>query len=264
MDNSLRISLMQYPLFWADKTANLTAWQERLAALAGQTDLAILPEMFSTAFCTGRADLAEPMDGTTVAFLRTWSAEYGMAITGSFMATENGKLYNRAFFVTPDGQIQYADKRHLFSMGGEHNHFTAGKDILLVRYKGVNIRILVCYDLRFPVWARNKDNAYDLLVYVANWPARRIGDWDILLPARAVENQSFVCAVNCVGDDGNGIAHNGHSILLDARGRKVSDFADNEQGVQTVTLDLASVRNGRDKFPVWKDADDFSIQLQRR
>ena len=257
----MRISLLQYPIIWADRDANLALWQQRLQQLVGTTDVAVLPEMFTTAFCTDRMDLAETMDGVTVAWLKQRSAETGIALIGSFMAEEGDKRYNRAFFVSPDGQFYYADKRHLFTMGGEREYLSEGKDILQVNYQGVNIRVLVCYDLRFPVWARNTNNAYDLRGYVANWPQARISDWDVLLPARAVENQAYVCAVNRVGDAPGNLHYNGHSLIIDPRGKVVSRLDDDQEGVLATEIDLTLVEKGRTKFPVWKDADQFTVVL---
>lgn len=256
----MRITLLQHPIIWADKTANLTLWEQRLHALKGTTDLAVLPEMFTTGFCTDQMELAEEMDGTTVQWLKHTSASTGIALTGSFLAAEGDKRYNRAFFVTPDGKMDYADKRHLFTMGGEREHLSGGSDTLLVHYMGVNIRVLVCYDLRFPVWARNTNNAYDLLIYVANWPQARIADWDILLPARAVENQAYVCGVNRVGDAPGNLHYNGHSVIIDPRGRVVEKLSDDQEGTLTALIDLALVEKGRTKFPVWQDADQFTIE----
>lgn len=256
----MRITLLQHPIIWADKTANLTLWEQRLHALKGTTDLAVLPEMFTTGFCTDQMELAEEMDGTTVQWLKHTSASTSIALTGSFLAAEGDKRYNRAFFVTPDGKMDYADKRHLFTMGGEREHLSGGSDTLLVRYMGVNIRVLVCYDLRFPVWARNTNNAYDLLIYVANWPQARIADWDILLPARAVENQAYVCGVNRVGDAPGDLHYNGHSVIIDPRGRVVEKLSDDQEGTLTALIDLALVEKGRTKFPVWQDADQFTIE----
>lgn len=255
----MRISLMQYPLVWADIRENLTVWEQRLAPLAGKTDVVVLPEMFTTGFCTDDMYLAEDMQGTTVQKLKEWSCNYGFALVGSFMAKEDARIYNRAFFVKPDGTCSYADKRHLFSMGGEHQYLSAGDRRLIVNYKGVRFCVLVCYDLRFPVWARNVDNAYDVLVYVANWPEQRIRDWDILLTARAVENQAYVCAVNRVGDDGRNLHYNGHSALIDYRGNKVVCFDENEEAVKSGEMDMDGLHRGREKFPIWKDADDFQI-----
>jgi len=256
----MRISLIQDIIAWADKAANLQKTGEQLASLAGQTDLVVLSEMFTTGFCTDELHLAETMDGDTVKTLRAWAVKYQLAIAGSFIATEAGKNYNRAFFVFPSGEIETADKRHLFSMGGEHNHFSGGDKRMMVNYCGFNICLLVCYDVRFPVWARNVNNEYDLLIYVANFPERRIADWDILLQARAIENQTYVCGVNRVGVDGLGIAYNGHSTLLDCKANSLLAFPENETSIQTAEIDLESLQRYRQKFAVWRDADAFEIK----
>lgn len=256
----MRITIIQDVIFWADKAANLQKAGEQLANLSGQTDLVVLPEMFTTGFCTNQLDLAETMEGETVKTLKHWAMSYKLAITGSFIATENGKIFNRAFFVFPTGEIQTADKRHLFSMGDEHNHFSAGNKRMIVNYCGFNICVLVCYDVRFPVWARNVKNEYDLLIYVANFPQRRIADWDILLQARAIENQSYVCGVNRIGIDGLGIDYNGHSTLLDFKATPLLHFSDNDWSIQTKELTLELLQSYREKFAVWKDADEFEIK----
>ena len=256
----MRITLKQDHIVWADKAANLQKTAEQLATLAGKTDLVVLPEMFSTGFCTDELHLAETMNGETIQTLRAWAVKYELAITGSFIATEDNKIYNRAFFVFPDGEIQTADKRHLFSMGGEHNHFSAGDKRLIVKYCGFNICVLVCYDIRFPVWARNVNNEYDLLIYVANFPEKRIADWDILLKARAVENQAYVCGLNRVGVDGLDIAYNGHSALLDFKAIPLLSFPENETSIQTFELQQEALQRYSQKFAVWKDADGFELK----
>lgn len=256
----MRITLIQDIIFWADKVANFERTGEQIALLSGLTDLVVLPEMFTTGFCTDELYLAETMEGETVKTLRNWAVKYNLAITGSFIANENDKIYNRAFFVFPDGEIQTADKRHLFSMGGEQNHFSAGDKRMIVNYCGFNICVLVCYDLRFPVWARNINNEYDLLIYVANFPEKRINDWDILLKARAVENQSYVCGVNRIGADGLGIEYNGHSALIDFKGKFLLSFPENKSSIQTFDLQQEPLKRYRQKFAVWKDADNFDIK----
>lgn len=255
----MRISLIQDTIVWADKKANLQKTAAQLAVLAGQTDLVVLPEMFTTGFCVEQIDLAETMDGETVQSLRKWAVEYQFGITGSFIAIENGKYFNRAFFVFPTGEIQTADKRHLFSMGGEQNHFSAGNKRLLVNYCGFNICVLVCYDVRFPVWSRNVNNQYDLLIYVANFPKRRISDWDILLKARAIENQTYVCGVNRVGVDGLEVEYSGHSVLLDYKANTIIDFPENSSVIETTELNIKPLQQYREKFSVWRDADGFNI-----
>ncbi len=256
----MRVSIIQDIIYWADKPANLSKTGDQIAALAGQTDLVILPEMFTTGFCTDQLDLAESMNDTTVKTLREWAVKYQLAITGSFIAKENETIFNRAFFVFPSGEICTADKRHLFSTGGEHLHFSAGDKRMIVNYCGFNICILVCYDVRFPVWARNRDNEYDLLVYVSNFPEKRINDWDVLLKARAVENQSYVCGVNRVGVDGLKIKYNGHSALLDFRAASLLHFSEKETSIQTYELHHEPLHVYRQKFQVWRDADEFELK----
>jgi omega-amidase len=255
----MRISLIQDTIVWADKTANLKKTGAQLAALAGKTDLVVLPEMFTTGFCTDQLHLAETMKDETVKMLRKWAVKYKLAITGSFIASDNKRISNRAFFVFPSGEIETADKRHLFSMGGEHKHFSPGSNRLLLNYCGFNICLLVCYDVRFPVWSRNVANEYDLLIYVASFPQRRIDDWDILLKARAIENQSYVCGVNRTGVDGMGIEYNGHSVLLDAKANSLLTFPENETSIQTYELKQEPLQLYRQKFAVWSDADEFEI-----
>jgi len=256
----MRITLLQDIIFWADKAANIQKVEDQLAVLAGNTDLVVLPEMFTTGFCTDKLHLAETMDGETVQKLRYWALKFKMAITGSFIATENDKIYNRAFFVYPTGQVETADKRHLFSLGGEHEHFTAGDKRMIVNYCGFNILVLVCYDIRFPVWSRNVNKEYDLVIYVANFPQRRIIDWDILLQARAIENQAYVCGVNRVGVDGLGIEYDGHSALIDFKAKPLIMFYENKSSVQTAEIKLEHLELYRRKFTVWQDADQFEIK----
>ena len=255
----MKITLIQDTIHWADKTANLQRTEKQLAELAGKTNLVVLPEMFTTGFCTDQLELAETMEGETVHTLQKWAQTYNLAITGSFIANENDKIFNRGFFVFPDGKIETADKRHLFSIGGEDLYFSTGAKKLIINYCGFNIRLLVCYDVRFPVWARNVNNEYDLLIYVANFPKSRINNWDILLQARAVENQAYVCGVNCVGTDGLGIDYNGHSTLLDFKATPLLSFPENETSIQTYELNHEPLLKFREKSAFWKDADKFEI-----
>ena len=255
----MKITLIQDTIHWANKTANLQKIEKQLAELAGKTNLVVLPEMFTTGFCTDQLELAETMEGETVRTLEKWAQTYNLAITGSFIANENDKIFNRGFFVFPDGKIETADKRHLFSIGGEDLYFSTGAKKLIINYCGFNIRLLVCYDVRFPVWARNVNNEYDLLIYVANFPKSRINNWDILLQARAVENQAYVCGVNCVGTDGLGIDYNGHSTLLDFKATPLLSFPENETSIQTYELNREPLLKFREKSAFWKDADKFEI-----
>jgi len=255
----MRITLIQDIIFWADKAANLQKVEDQLILLAGKTDLVVLPELFTTGFCTDKLNLAETMQGETVHTLQNWATKYKLAITGSFMAVENEKIYNRAFFVFPSGKTETADKRHLFSLGREPEHFSAGDKRMIMNYCGFNILVMVCYDVRFPVWNRNVNNEYDLAIYVANFPQRRIIDWDILLQARAIENQAYVCGVNRVGIDGQGIDYDGHSALLDFKATPLLHFLENKSSVQTAEITMEPLQRYRHKFAVWQDADPFEL-----
>ena len=256
----MRISFIQTDIAWADKATNLQRTESALQFLFQETDLAVLPEMFTTGFCTDRLDLAETMEGETVQKLKSWAVHYKMAITGSFIAREDDKIFNRAFFVFPDGKLLTADKRHLFSVGGEHRYFSAGNERLIVNYCGMNVCVLVCYDVRFPVWSRNRNNEYDLLIYTASFPHVRMDAWDALLKARAIENQAFVCGVNRVGVDGENIRYSGHSVLLDYKGKTLLDFQEYEAGIKTAEISTSELEKFRKKYAFWKDADEFEIK----
>lgn len=258
MDNSaLKVTLIQMDIIWEDKKANLEKVHGFIQTLSGQTDLFVLPEMFSTGFTMDSHIFAETNDGETITLLKSWAKQYNVAIAGSFITKEGGKFYNRGFFLTPDDEFYY-DKRHLFRMGGEEKFFSAGEKRLVFEHKGYRICFLICYDLRFPVWARNIENEYDLLLYVANWPTSRIKVWDTLVRARAIENMCYVCAVNRVGTDGNRIAYNGESKMIDAKGNILASLDDGEK-CETVTISKKELTDFRIKFPVWKDADKFTL-----
>ncbi len=256
----MRVALLQYSIIWGNKAENLRLTELRLAELVGKADVALLPEMFTTGFCVDNPDLAEEMDGETVQLLYTWAAKYDIAIAGSFIATENQQLYNRGFFIKPDGSADFVDKRHLYARAGESNLFTPGDKRVITEYKGVRFCLLICYDLRFPVWSRNRSGQdYDILLYSANWPEVRIGYWDVLLAARGTENQCAVCAVNCVGTDGLGLVYSGHSMALDTRLEKLVSFADYEEGTKIATIDVAAIHHFREHSPLWQDSDKFEI-----
>ena len=256
--NELSVSFFQYDIAWEDKEKNLSFVERALAQLSGTSDLLVLPETFSTGFSMNSEKLAEPVSGKTIAILSRWAQQYGIAISGSFICSERGCYYNRAFFLTPDSEQFFYDKRHLFRMGEEHCHFSPGANRLVVPYKGWNISLMICYDLRFPVWSRNVDNGYDLLLYCANWPAARADVWTSLLKARAIENCAYVAGISRIGHDGNGIVHLGHSAVYDYKGGLMNELSDKEQ-LCTLTLSLDRLQQFREKFPVWKDADRFSI-----
>ncbi len=255
MEN-LNVTIIQSDLKWENKEANLAAFSKKMEEVPAATDLIILPEMFSTAFSMNPETLAEPMDGNTVSWMKNMGIEKNCVVTGSFMCEENGKYYNRLVWMNADGTYHTYDKRHLFSMGDENNHYTAGTQRLIVTLKGWKICPLICYDLRFPVWSRNtKINPYDLLIYVANWPEIRIDAWEKLLCARAIENQCYVAAVNRVGTDGNNIFHPGYSVMLEPKGNSICTTSNNREGIYTQTLNYEELETFRSKFPVLNDAD---------
>lgn len=260
MADNLRISMIQSHIIWEDRDENLGYYGELLRRVSGKTDLAVLPETFTTGFTMNVEKMADRMDGETVATIKEWAKKYKMAIAGSFIAEENGKYYNRAFFITPEGGATYYDKRHLFRMSGEHDHFTGGTKRAVAAYKGWNICLQVCYDLRFPVWSRNVENEYDLLVYVANWPEARKKVWRALLQARALENMAYVCGVNRVGIDGKGFVYRGDSMVFAPKGKKLADCGKREEMTRTCVLVKQELDDLRAKFPAWKDADTFRIE----
>lgn len=255
---ALRVSLIQTDIVWENKAENLRNIEQKIINLQGETDLVVLPEMFTTGFSMNSHALAEDTSGETISTLKRWAKDYDMALCGSFIAEDEGRFYNRGFFISSDEAFYY-DKKHLFRMGDERSAFSEGNDRLIVEHKGFDICLLICYDLRFPVWSRNVDNAYDLLIYVASWPESRAMVWDVLLKARALENQAYVCGVNRVGVDGLKLAYRGGSVLLDAKGRSLSSLRDSEEGVETVEISKEELNDFRRKFPVWKDADKFTI-----
>lgn len=256
---NLNLTLVQAPLVWENIDANLERFDAWIDALDEPTDLIILPEMFSTGFSVASANLAESMQGKAVNWMRRKAAERNAVITGSLMITENQRCYNRLIWARPDGRLDAYDKRHLFP-GGEDAICTAGRDLLTVELQGWKVRPFICYDLRFPVWNRNIDKAYDLAIYVANWPARRAAHWRILLQARAIENQVFVAAVNRVGQDSKGHHFSGFSTLIDPKGQRL--FEQQDLACRpTLTLRREALTRYRDKFPAWMDADGDMVRI---
>lgn len=256
MEN-LRVTLVQANLHWEDPTANLGMFTGKLAGVSN-TDVIVLPEMFTTGFSMNARKLAEEVNGSAVTWMKQTAAEKNAVVTGSLIIKEEGHFYNRLFWVQPDGKCVWYDKRHLFTLTGEETVFTPGTDKLLVEWKGWNICPLICYDLRFPVWSRNKIAGYDLLLYVANWPQRRSYPWKQLLVARAIENQSYVVGVNRVGNDGNDVYHAGDSMVVDALGNVLYHKVD-EEDVCTVILEKDALHKVREQFQFLRDADDFEL-----
>lgn len=283
--STLTISLIQTHLHWENKPANLRMLEEKIMSIAEKTELVVLPEMFSTGFSMRPEELAETMEGETVQWMKRIAAQKKVILTGSVIIKEEAadgqvNYYNRLIWMLPNGQYGVYDKRHRFAYAGEDDHYTAGSKRLIASVKGWKINLLVCYDLRFPVWARQQTRnvstplniatatdtstslsagpEYDVLIYVANWPERRIQAWKTLLQARAIENQSYVVGANRVGDDGNNIHYSGESMIIDPLGEVLYTKKD-EEDIYTITLEKTHLDSVREKFPFWKDADDFMI-----
>ncbi|PVD50457.1 amidohydrolase [Terrimonas sp.] len=269
--STISLTTIQTNLFWEDRDANLQMFESKISGINDKTEIVILPEMFSTGFSMHPEKLAETMDGFTVNWMRTISAQKKIILTGSLIIEDKGQYFNRLIWMLPDGNFGWYDKRHLFAFAGEDKYYTGGEKRLIASVKGWKINLQVCYDLRFPVWVRqqnintgNLDNSqklpeYDLIIYVANWPQRRNHAWKTLLQARAIENQCYVAGVNRVGDDGNGIYHSGDSMIIDPMGEILHTKA-NEEDVHTIILQKDKLAEVRSKFPFWKDADNFSIE----
>ena len=258
--SSLHFTIIQSSLFWEDKGANLDMLAQKIRNISEPTEIIVLPEMFNSGFSMQPDKMGETMEGPTVDWMRRLSAEKKAIITGSLIIEENGKYFNRLIWMLPNGEYGHYDKRHLFAFAGEDQHYTAGNKRLIASVKGWKINLQICYDLRFPVWARQtSNNEYDVLVYVANWPEKRSHAWKTLLVARAIENQAFVVGVNRVGLDGNNIAHSGNSMVVGPVGEVLYHSADQESVFQ-ITLNREELETTRTQFPFWKDADFFTIQ----
>lgn len=256
----LIVTVIQSNLFWEDVDKNLNQLQRKIDLSADSMDLIVLPEMFTTGFTMNPEAFAEHHEGKGLSWMKKIAIEKRVAIVGSISVKENEHYYNRLYWVFPDGSYQFYNKRHLFSMGNEPNHYLSGEAKIIIEYKGWRILPLVCYDLRFPVWSRNtKNNPYDVLIYVANWPAVRSYPWKHLLIARAIENQCFVIGVNRVGEDVNKISHSGDSLVINARGEIINNILDNEEKLETTQLKKLELIEFRKAFPVLNDGDDFII-----
>lgn len=251
----LKVTLVQTDLFWENKNSNLEHVSGMLENL-DTTDLILLPEMFSTGFTMNAGHLAEDMAGQTVSWMADKASELDAVVAGSLIVRENGCFYNRFVWAGPDRKLQWYNKKHLFSMGGEDRYYTPGKERVTLEWRGWKIRLMICYDLRFPVWSYNHDD-YDLLVYAANWPESRQKVWKNLLVARALENQCYCAAVNRLGTDGTGLSHCGDSGLVSPRGDAV--WMGNAETVRTFSLSLTGLHQFREKFPVLCDRDSFNI-----
>lgn len=258
---NLKISLLQFDIIWNDKEANFKKIENLIENYYSDSDILILPEMFNTGFSMNPEDLAEAPNSISIEWMNKISKKHNTALIGSFMVKENGQYFNRLHFVNADSVETY-DKRHLFRMGDEHLHFDGGQKSLIVDYKNWKLKLLICYDLRFPVWAKNnyKNNEfeYDALVFVANWPQARVHIWEALLRARAIENISYAVGVNRIGVDGKSIPHNGKSMVFDSRGDKILDL-ENKEYIDSIILNKDELKEFRDKFNVGLDWDSFKI-----
>ncbi len=259
---NLKITTIQTTLVWEDVDANLAHFQGLINTVA-DTDIIVLPEMFTTGFSMDAERLGKLSGKKATDWMLQISSAKNAAVLGSMITEDEGKYYNRLYVAFPDGCLQKYDKRHLFSLANEDKHYTAGIDKLIFEYKGWKICPLVCYDLRFPVWSRNRKTEtgfdYDVLLYVANWPERRAYAWKALLPARAIENQSYVVGVNRIGDDGNGIYHSGDTVVYDFKADKLSATESGKESVETVELNRHDMEVFRRAYAFLSDADQFSI-----
>lgn len=264
----LKITLIQSDVHWEDTEANLAMFEEKVWQIGNTTDVIVLPEMFTTGFTMAAPKLAEHMNMRTFKWMKQMADQTGALILGSYIVTVHERYFNRLLWMEPGGNFKTYDKRHLFRMANEQKVFTPGESLLIAPWKGWRICPLVCYDLRFPVWSRNKwDPAtrklnYDVLVYVANWPTTRIDAWNTLLKARAIENLSYVVGVNRIGQDGNGIEYNGNSSVISPKGEYIYTNEGTES-IRTVALSSNSLEAFRDRFPAYQDADDFEIEFEQ-
>ncbi len=263
MSKSLNVCLYPMEIAWGNKNHNLNMLDRMLEKMHPATDLLILPETFSTGCPYGDKEEVRPLternSGSTIDTLKRLASRYGIAIAGSFLADTGGLLANRAFFIEPSGEEYFADKRHLFTMAGEDKILSPGDKRLKVRFRGWEIAIVVCYDLRFPIWCRNVNNEYDLLIVVANWPVARIEAWKKLLMARAIENEAYVCGVDCKGNDSKGIEYDGCSMAIDYKGNDISVSDPDGGEFVYATFDMERLHSFRSKFPAWRDADPFTL-----
>ncbi len=269
----MKATLIQTHLHWENREKNISHFDRLINSIHEETNLIVLPEMFTTGFTMNPKKNAEPWNGETLNWMKLKAKEKNAVITGSLSVEENGKYYNRLFWVEPNGNFSTYNKRHLFRMAQEDKHYTAGDKKIITHINDWKICPLICYDLRFPVWSRNSYKSevgseesevnsweYDVLIYVANWPEVRNHPWKQLLIARAIENQCYVIGVNRVGKDGNGYSHSGDSVVINPRGEIISNTKANEEKIETVNLDKNYLEEFRKIFPVGWDADGFELK----
>ena len=257
MKQNLNLSVIQSHIFWGDAEKNFSHF-ERLISKISQTDIILLPEMFNTAFCPKSNHLAEKMDGKTINWMQEISKQNNCAISGTLMITENEKVFNRLVWISAIGEIHTYDKRHLFSLIKEERYISKGEGRLIIEEQGWKICPLICYDLRFPVFSRNNID-YDILIYLANWPIKRIDAWDSLLKARSIENQCYTIGVNRVGEDGNGVLFNGHSKAFDSFGKELLSSTESKEEVLQISVSLDDLKLKRRQMNFLQDRDDFTL-----
>lgn len=258
MTKILKTALLQANLEWENIKQNKRLFEKKIKELPQEVDLIVLPEMFSTGFSMNAKNLAEPVQGPTFKWMQKMASEKDAAVTGSLIISENNNYFNRLYFVYPDGTFQKYDKRHTFTLAKENETYASGKERLIVEFKGWKICPLVCYDLRFPVWARNTED-YDILIFVANWPAARVAAWDTLLKARAIENMSYCIGVNRVGRDGSDLNYVGHSAAYDCLGKKISGDHDETEFTEMVDLNKDHLQETRSQLKFLQDRDKFTV-----
>jgi len=258
LSNKLKIAIVQTDLVWESPERNRQDFSKKIESISSDVDLIILPEMFTTGFTMKPENVAEKMDGVSINWLKELASKKNVAITGSLVIKENIKYYNRLVFVFPNGKIKTYDKRHTFTLAGEHKQYTAGSKKIIIDYKGWKICPMICYDLRFPVWARNAEN-YDLLFYVANWPKPRIEAWYTLLKARAIENMTYCIGVNRTGADNNGYEYTGNSVAFNALSKQISSIQPYENAAEIITVSKEHLTSTREKFKFLEDKDWFTI-----
>ncbi|WP_435261099.1 amidohydrolase [Tenacibaculum sp. nBUS_03] len=256
MTKKLSVALIQSDLVWENPIANRMSFEEKIKGITAKVDLIILPEMFTTGFTMNASENAETMEGETIQWMKGIATTLDVAVIGSIIIKEHENYYNRLLFIHPSEEIETYNKKHTFTLAKEHETYTAGQNNILIEFKGWRIRPLICYDLRFPVWARNTDN-YDVLLYIASWPKPRINAWDSLLKARAIENMSYTIGVNRVGVDANNYEYSGNSICYDTLGNCLAKSDKGEESILIVELDKQVQNNYRDKFRFLEDGDAF-------
>jgi predicted amidohydrolase len=259
MKEFLKTSIIQSNLFWEDVQSNLDMFSKKIGSISEKTDLIILPEMFTTGFTMNASKLAEEENGTTLHWMQHEAKKNHVAITGSIIVADKGSYFNRLFFVYPDGEYITYDKRHTFTLADEHKTYSSGNEQIYVNYLGWKLYPLICYDLRFPVWSRNTAD-YDVLIYVASWPEKRIAAWDALLKARAIENMCYTIGVNRVGEDGNGHQYTGHSSIYDVLGGRISTEDHEKEFIETHILERSHLELHRKHLQFLKDQDNFNLK----